>query len=270
MHVRQDSSVDADMGCDATFTADTLCLTQVWVQHPYLEGADGFVMDTANNLWVDANERNAVIFVFNPTGEAVEVFRNPVDMVTRLRNAGPLETPTSPVLGRPHALHRELRRQPARQDSPSTDGEIGGPNGPRARSPASTSACRFRPGASGPALRGMPPGAVPGAFQPPMPYHFRMKVIGIARYSGSGRDHADREAHSASRARQGLRVSLVKHAHHEFDVDQPGKDSYRHRHAGCSEVLVGSSRRWALMHELRGAEEPTLSDSCASCSPATW
>ena len=49
---------------------------------------------------------------------------------------------------------------------------------------------------------------------------------------------------------------MIKHAHHAFDVDQPGKDSYRHRHAGCTEVLVSSSRRWALMHELRGAPEP--------------
>jgi molybdopterin-guanine dinucleotide biosynthesis protein B len=58
--------------------------------------------------------------------------------------------------------------------------------------------------------------------------------------------------------REGLKVSLVKHAHHEFDVDRPGKDSWRHREAGCTEVLVSSSRRWALMHELRGEAEPSL------------
>ncbi len=112
----------------------------------------------------------------------------------------------------------------------------------------------------------MPPGAVPGAFQPPMPYHFRMKVIGIAGYSGSGKTTLI-EKLIPLLVRAGLRVSLVKHAHHEFDVDQPGKDSYRHRHAGCSEVLVGSSRRWALMHELRGAEEPTLSEQLRLLSP---
>lgn len=57
---------------------------------------------------------------------------------------------------------------------------------------------------------------------------------------------------------QGLRVSLIKHAHHEFDIDTPGKDSYRHRAAGCTEVLIASGHRYALMHELRGAPEPTL------------
>ena len=58
---------------------------------------------------------------------------------------------------------------------------------------------------------------------------------------------------------RGLRVSLVKHAHHEFDIDQPGKDSWRHRNAGCTEVLVSSSVRYALMHELRGSHEPYVS-----------
>jgi molybdopterin-guanine dinucleotide biosynthesis protein B len=66
---------------------------------------------------------------------------------------------------------------------------------------------------------------------------------------------------------QGLRVSLIKHAHHTFDVDQPGKDSFRHRHAGASEVLVTSSRRWVLMHELRGEAEPTMEEVIARISP---
>jgi molybdopterin-guanine dinucleotide biosynthesis protein B len=57
---------------------------------------------------------------------------------------------------------------------------------------------------------------------------------------------------------QGLRVSVIKHAHHKFDVDVPGKDSWRHRQAGAQEVLVSSGMRWALMHELRGAREPRL------------
>jgi len=132
VHVRQDSSVDADTGCDQTFPDDTLCLTQVWVQHPYLEGIDGFVLDTSGNVWADANERNAVIFVFNPTGEAVEVFRNPVDAATMLRNAGPLETPTSPVLDG-HKLCTANSDGNRRDNSPSTDGEIGGPGEPKGK-----------------------------------------------------------------------------------------------------------------------------------------
>ena len=83
-------------------------------------------------------------------------------------------------------------------------------------------------------------------------YHVAMKVIGIAGYSGSGKTTLIEKLIPVL-VREGLRVSLVKHAHHEFDVDQPGKDSWRHRHAGCTEVLVSSSKRWALMHELRGA-----------------
>jgi molybdopterin-guanine dinucleotide biosynthesis adapter protein len=62
-------------------------------------------------------------------------------------------------------------------------------------------------------------------------------------------------------------VSLIKHAHHGFDVDQPGKDSYRHRKAGCAEVLVTSGERWALMHELRGGAELTLDETLAKLSP---
>jgi molybdopterin-guanine dinucleotide biosynthesis protein B len=65
----------------------------------------------------------------------------------------------------------------------------------------------------------------------------------------------------------GLRVSLIKHAHHTFDVDQPGKDSYRHRHAGAAEVMVTSSRRWVLMHELRGAHEPPFEEQVKRLSP---
>ena len=69
-----------------------------------------------------------------------------------------------------------------------------------------------------------------------------MKVIGIAGYSGSGKTTLIEKVIPLL-VRGGLRVSLVKHAHHEFDVDQPGKDSYRHRHAGCNEVLISSSAR---------------------------
>ncbi len=86
-----------------------------------------------------------------------------------------------------------------------------------------------------------------------------MKVIGFAGFSGSGKTTLI-EAVMPLLVARGLRVVLIKHAHHDFDVDQPGKDSYRHRAAGASEVLVASSKRWVLMHELRGAPEPTLSD----------
>jgi molybdopterin-guanine dinucleotide biosynthesis protein B len=93
-----------------------------------------------------------------------------------------------------------------------------------------------------------------------------MKVIGIAGYSGSGKTTLIEKLIPVL-VREGIRVSLIKHAHHEFDVDQPGKDSYRHRHAGCAEVLIGSSKRWALMHELRGVAEPSLQDQLKHFSP---
>jgi molybdopterin-guanine dinucleotide biosynthesis protein B len=93
-----------------------------------------------------------------------------------------------------------------------------------------------------------------------------MKVIGIAGYSGSGKTTLI-EKMVPILVGEGLRVSLVKHAHHEFDVDQPGKDSYRHRHAGCTEVLISSSRRWAIVHELRGAPEATLEEQLKRLSP---
>ena len=93
-----------------------------------------------------------------------------------------------------------------------------------------------------------------------------MKVIGIAGFSGSGKTTLIEKVIPVL-VGAGLRVSLVKHAHHEFDVDQPGKDSYRHRHAGCTEVLVSSSNRWALMHELRGAGEPALAEQLTHLSP---
>ncbi|MEO5862011.1 MAG: molybdopterin-guanine dinucleotide biosynthesis protein B [Burkholderiales bacterium] len=86
-----------------------------------------------------------------------------------------------------------------------------------------------------------------------------MKVIGFAGFSGSGKTTLI-EAVIPLLVSRGLRVSLIKHAHHDFDVDRPGKDSYRHRAAGADEVLVTSSRRWVVMHELRDAAEPSLND----------
>jgi molybdopterin-guanine dinucleotide biosynthesis protein B len=93
-----------------------------------------------------------------------------------------------------------------------------------------------------------------------------MKVIGIAGFSGSGKTTLIEKV-IPELVKAGLRVSLIKHAHHEFDVDQPGKDSWRHRHAGCAEVLVSSPKRWALMHELRGAEEPSLQEQLKHFAP---
>jgi molybdopterin-guanine dinucleotide biosynthesis protein B len=83
------------------------------------------------------------------------------------------------------------------------------------------------------------------------------KIFGFAAYSGSGKTTLIEKLLPLLTER-GLRVSVVKRAHHGFDVDQPGKDSHRHRQAGASEVLVSSDVRWALMHELRGEPEPRL------------
>ncbi|HSH08262.1 MAG TPA: molybdopterin-guanine dinucleotide biosynthesis protein B [Burkholderiales bacterium] len=93
-----------------------------------------------------------------------------------------------------------------------------------------------------------------------------MKVFGFAGYSGSGKTTLIEQLIPRF-VEHGLRVSLIKHAHHAFDVDQPGKDSYRHRQAGASEVLVTSSRRWVLMHELRGEAEPTFDAQVKHLAP---
>lgn len=82
-----------------------------------------------------------------------------------------------------------------------------------------------------------------------------MKVIGLAGWSGSGKTTLVVQLIPAL-VRRGLKVSTMKHAHHAFDVDKPGKDSYEHRAAGATEVMIGSARRWALMHELRDGPEP--------------
>ncbi len=93
-----------------------------------------------------------------------------------------------------------------------------------------------------------------------------MRIFGFAGWSGSGKTTLIEQVVPRLIAR-GLRVSLVKHAHHSFDLDQPGKDSHRHRQAGCSEVLITSGVRWALMHELRGEAEMTLPQALARLSP---
>ncbi len=93
-----------------------------------------------------------------------------------------------------------------------------------------------------------------------------MKVIGLAGWSGAGKTTllARLIPHFIA---EGLRVSTMKHAHHSFDVDIPGKDSWQHRQAGATEVLISSGRRWALMHELRGAAEPSLEEQLKNFAP---
>ncbi len=93
-----------------------------------------------------------------------------------------------------------------------------------------------------------------------------MKIFGLAGWSGSGKTTL-LEKLLPIIAGHGLRVSTIKQTHHDVDLDQPGKDSYRHRAAGASEVLLTSSARWVLLHELRGEAEPALSDHLARLSP---
>ena len=93
-----------------------------------------------------------------------------------------------------------------------------------------------------------------------------MKLIGLAGWSGSGKTTLLAGLIPLIVAR-GLSVSTVKHAHHEFDIDQPGKDSWAHRQAGATEVLISSARRFALMHELRGQPEPPLDELLARLCP---
>ncbi len=93
-----------------------------------------------------------------------------------------------------------------------------------------------------------------------------MKVFGFAGYSGSGKTTLIEQVIPRI-VMQGFHVSLIKHAHHGFDIDRPGKDSFRHREAGCMEVLLTSDQRWVLMHELRGAPEPDLFAQLKLLSP---
>ena len=94
-----------------------------------------------------------------------------------------------------------------------------------------------------------------------------MRIFGFAGWSGSGKTTLIEQVIPRFVA-HGWRVALIKHAHHAFDIDRPGKDSYRHRHAGCTEVLITSGIRWALMHELRGEGELSLDDALARLSPS--
>lgn len=93
-----------------------------------------------------------------------------------------------------------------------------------------------------------------------------MKVIGFSGWSGAGKTTLLSRLVPRLIA-EGVRVSVIKHAHHDFDVDVPGKDSWVHRQSGATEVMVSSAQRWALMHELRGASEPPLVELLTKMSP---
>jgi molybdopterin-guanine dinucleotide biosynthesis protein B len=93
-----------------------------------------------------------------------------------------------------------------------------------------------------------------------------MRIFGLAGWSGSGKTTL-MTALIPEFVSRGVTVSTVKHAHHAFDIDQPGKDSWRHRQAGAREVMVASDHRWALMHELSGACEPSLDELVRRMSP---
>src|ERR1700744_761567 len=97
-------------------------------------------------------------------------------------------------------------------------------------------------------------------------YTIPMRVIGLAGWSGAGKTTLIAKLIPGILAR-GLKVSTLKHAHHAFDVDRPGKDSYEHRMAGATEVLVVSEKRFALMHELRDEPEPPLPELIAKPAP---
>lgn len=124
---RHGGTLRSPTGCDTTFTANTLCLDNVFVAHPFLEGVDGIALDRAGNIWSAANERNAIVVV-SRRGDVEEFFRNAPDSQTRLRNDGPMEFPTSPFLsGRRLCItHSDGSR---RDNAPNTGGEVR-PDGP--------------------------------------------------------------------------------------------------------------------------------------------
>lgn len=98
------------------------------------------------------------------------------------------------------------------------------------------------------------------------PYNMDMRIIGLAGWSGSGKTTLVTSVIPVL-VRRGVKVATVKHAHHEFDIDRPGKDSWLHRQAGASEVAIVSSRRWAIVHELGQEPEPPLADILDKLSP---
>ena len=96
-----------------------------------------------------------------------------------------------------------------------------------------------------------------------------MKIFGFAGYSGSGKTTLIEKLIPVFNE-AGLTVSIIKHAHHDFDIDQPGKDSYRHRKAGAREVLIASDKRWALMHEMHDEQQQSVSEHVKRLSPCDF
>lgn len=93
-------------------------------------------------------------------------------------------------------------------------------------------------------------------------------VLGFSGYSGAGKTTLLEQVIASLTGAQGLRLAVLKHAHHAFDVDHPGKDSWRHRQAGAAQVLVSSDRRWALMTEIpEGRDPPRLADLLDQLDP---
>ncbi len=93
-----------------------------------------------------------------------------------------------------------------------------------------------------------------------------MKIFGLAGWSGSGKTTLIVKLMPELVGR-GFEVSTMKHAHHNFDIDEPGKDSYEHRVAGAKEVMISAANRWALMHELRGEEKPSVEELIGRMTP---
>jgi sugar lactone lactonase YvrE len=128
---RSDGVVRSTMDCDTTFAHNTLCLDNVFVAHPILEGVDGIAIDVQGDIWAVPNERNAIAWISSGR-RVVEIYRNPVNPATQLRNAGPLETPASPVLaGNKFCTSNSDGNR--RDNFPSTAGEIGGTGQPRGK-----------------------------------------------------------------------------------------------------------------------------------------
>jgi hypothetical protein len=133
-----DGTLRSRTGCDTTFAADTLCMENILVAHPLLEGSDGIALDRAGNIWSDANERNAVVVV-RRNGEVAEVFRNPVNAAL-LRNGADtaegnrhiLETPTSPFLAGKRFCTAQSDGN-RRDNSPNSAGEVSNNSGSAAR-----------------------------------------------------------------------------------------------------------------------------------------
>ena len=129
LQIGHHGNIRSRMGCDTTFTENTLCLENILVAHPLLEGADGIVLDRAGNIWVDANERNALVVVDRNGKSVRELFRNAPDGTTKLRNVGPFEFNTSPVIADRKFCTANLDAG-RRDNAPNSAGEIATPSQP--------------------------------------------------------------------------------------------------------------------------------------------